>query len=128
MKIPRLWTAIGVAAIAGLAVSYLDWVLGAAGSSIRIPTGDSMIAPEYWIGLPCVALLGYLFPQNAIASAVAFMWVPVLLRHAAHILQHGVPNLWPLEVVLIAVLTLPYVGMASGVAFLRRRNDARNVT
>lgn len=82
-----------------------------------------MIAPEYWIGLPCVAILGYLFPQNAIACAVAFMWVPVSLRHSAYIVEHGVPNLWPLEIMTIAVLTLPYVGLAYGVAYFRRKSN-----
>jgi hypothetical protein len=119
--------AIGVAAILGLAVSYLDWILGTVGSGLRISKGTSMIAPEYWIGLPCAALLGYLFPRNAIACAVAFMWVPVSIRHSAHILEHGVPNLWPLEIMAIAVLTLPYIGLAYAVAYLRRKNNVANV-
>jgi hypothetical protein len=87
-----------------------------------------MLAPEYWIGLPLVALLGYLFPRNAIACAVGFMWVPVALRHSVYIFEHGVPNLWPLEIMMIATVTVPYIGAAYGVAYLRRRNDVPNVT
>lgn len=87
-----------------------------------------MIATEYWIGLACVVPLGYLFPQNPIACAVTFMWVPVLLRHLVYIFEHGFPNLWPLEIMMIAVLTLPYIGLAYGAAYLRRQDNVTNVT
>jgi len=128
MRIPRLWTAIGVGALFGFAISYLDWILGTAGSGIRIPQGDSMIATEYWIGLPCVVLLGYLFPRYPIECAVVFMWAPVSLRHLVYISEHGVPNLWPVEISIIAALTLPYIGLAYGGAYLRRKTDAASVT
>lgn len=110
-----------VAALLGFAISYLEWILVATGAHMHVPRGDSMIATEYWIGIPCVLLLGLLFPRDAITSAVVFMWAPVLFRHAIYIFEHGVPNLWPVEILGIAFLTVPYIGVAFGGAYLRKQ-------
>ena len=87
-----------------------------------------MITTEYWIGLPCVALLGYLLPRHPVACAVAFMWAPVSLRHVIQIFEKGISNLWPVEIMVIAALTLPYIGLAYVGAYLRRKINVADVT
>jgi hypothetical protein len=122
MKAQRVIVAIGVAAILGLIIGNLRSLF-----SFAIPHIDSVIAPEYWIGFVFVLLLGYVFPQHAVVCAITFMWTPVAVRHGLYIAQRGAPNLWPLELAGIGALTLPYVGAAYAVAYLKL-HTSENVT
>lgn len=121
MTARRAAVALGVAATLGLIVLNLGWLLEMAGTPLTLPHGDAVIAPEYWIGLLFVPLLGALFPRHALACAVTFMWVPVVLRHGAYIAQGGLASLWPVELAGIVALTLPYIAAAYAGAYLRLR-------
>ena len=126
MKLSRLITEVAVAGPLGLIVLNLNWVLKNTGLDFQIPRSNFSVTPEYWVGAVFVFLLGYVFAHYPVTCAVAFMWIPVAPRHSIYIFQRGVPNLWPVELLMIALLTLPYIGLAYLDAYFRRQRASGN--
>ena len=112
---------IVVAILAGMLVLKWEWMAELAGIPESIQRDGAMLTTEYWIGLAAVFVLGLAFPTRWFATAAWFMWGPTIITHSVFIIQHGIPNLWPLELAFIAALTVPYIAVGYGGAFLRRR-------
>jgi hypothetical protein len=43
------------------------------------------------------------------------------VTHAVHLVRFGIPQQWLLEVFVLAILTIPYVGIAYAAAYVHRR-------
>jgi hypothetical protein len=115
--------------IVGMAVLKWEWLLNAFGIAVHIERGTALVTFEYWLGFLAAALLGFLFPKHPVTAGMFIMAGPTIVTHTAHIAQRGVPQQWFLELFVLAVLTLPYVGLAALVAYLRqRRSTAANAT
>jgi hypothetical protein len=112
---------IVVSGLVGLVVLKWEWLANASGLEVHVNRGNSMVTFEYAVGLVATFLLGYAFPSWPIACAISFMLTPTLITHSIYISQHGVPNLWPVELMFLAALTVPYIGLAYGGAYLRKR-------
>ncbi len=84
-----------------------------------------MVTFEYPLGFAVVLLLGYIFASYAIECAISFMFVPIVISHTIYIWQHGVPRMWVVELMFLAGLTVPYIALAYGAAYLRRRWDRK---
>jgi len=115
--------AIPVASSLVLGLIVIEWktIAQFLGIGHRIIESESVIAPEYWFGLIVVALLGAVFPKRPLHCAIAFMLGPLSVRHIVHLAVHGIPNLWPIEVGFILLLTLPYMAVAYLAARIRAK-------
>jgi hypothetical protein len=90
--------AIG-AGLLGLLVFRWLWIAQIFGVDLQVERGTSIITIEYMLG-------------------------PVLITHPIHLAKLGrIPNLWPMELLFLAALTVPYVGIAYGAAYMRRRHS-----
>ena len=114
------WSAV-VATLLGLLVLKWTWLAEIFGATVTIERTGSMITIEYLWGMLAVAVLGYLFYEVPVWVAVWFMLGPTLVTHAAHVLRSGIPNQWALEIFILALLTIPYVGIAYAAAYVRKR-------
>jgi hypothetical protein len=115
--------------IAGIVVLKWQWVLNGVGLVIEVQRGTGLVTFEYWIGFLAAAILGFSFPKHPIVASAFLMAGPTILTHTIHIVQYGFPRLWPVELTLLAALTVPYIGLALIVAHLRERaNKAQNAT
>ncbi len=121
MKKPDLAIALLCSFLLGLLVVEWRAIARVAGIGTNITASDSAVAPEYWVGFIAVALLGAVFPRRAVLCAIVFMMGPVSLRHIAYIVENGIPNLWPIEIAFILLLTLPYMAVAYLAAKARMR-------
>lgn len=110
-----------VAILSGMLVLKWEWIAGLVGIPVLVDRGTSMLATEYWIGMAVVFVLGVVFPINWFSTAVWFMFGPTIVTHVLHVMRYGVPNLWPLELAIIVILTIPYIAASYGGAFTRRR-------
>jgi len=113
----------------GIAVLKWEWLLNVFGISAHIERGTALVTFEYWLGFVAAAVLGFLFPRHPGTAGAFLMAGPTILMHSVHIAQGGVPQQWFLELFMLAALTVPYVGLAALVAYLRQRNSrAANAT
>ena len=115
------WSAV-VASLVGLLVLKWTWLAELLDITVHIERTGSIITVEYLWGLLAVAALGYLFYRVPIWCAVWFMLGPTLLIHAIYLIKFGIPSQWALEVFMLAVLTIPYVGIAYAAAYVHRRS------
>jgi len=116
-------------AIVGMAVLKWEWLLNAFGVPVHVERGTALVTFEYWLGFLAAAVLGFLFPKHPITAAAFLMAGPTIVTHSVHIAQRGVPQQWALEIFMLAVLTIPYIGLAFLAAYLRQRsNGAMNAT
>jgi len=125
MTDPLKTTASILPAIAASALGILvmrgEWFVQSLGFDFQIQRTGSMVTVEYFWGMFAVFLLGYVFYKWPAWCAIWFMLGHVIVTHSIYFLRHGVPNLWPLELAVLAVLTLPYIGLAWLAAYLRKR-------
>jgi len=114
-----------VSGLLGLLLFRWEHLASAVGWQIHIERGNSMVTFEYPLGFAVVLLLGYIFASYAIECAISFMFVPIVISHTIYIWQHGVPRMWVVELMFLAGLTVPYIALAYGAAYLRRRWDRK---
>src|SRR3954470_22448067 len=86
-----------VSILVGLPVLKWELLAGALGLEIHVDRANSILTFEYAVGLVATFLLGYVFQLRPLTCAIAFMIGPTLITHSIHIYQHGIPNLWPVE-------------------------------
>src|SRR5262245_28439544 len=98
--------------IVGMAVLKWEWLLNAFGMPVHVERGAALVTFEYWLGFLAAVVLGFLFPKHPITAAAFLMAGPTIITHAFHIAQHGVPQQWALEIFMLALLTIPYIGLA----------------
>lgn len=110
-----------VSILVGLVVLRWEWLASLVGMQIQINRGEGMLTFEYAVGFPATFLLGYIFPTYSISCAIWFMLGPTVVTHSIYIYQHGIPSMWPVELVFLVLLTLPYVGLAWCGGYLRNR-------
>jgi hypothetical protein len=116
-----IWPAMA-AFLLGLLVLQGAWLAERLGITVQIERSGSMISVEYLWGMLAVAALGYVFHRSPAWCAAWFMFGPVALAHIYHFVRFGIPNQWALEVFFIALMTIPYVGIACAMAYQRRRS------
>jgi hypothetical protein len=116
-----VWLAL-IASLLGLLVLKWEWLAQLLGVAVAVERSGSMITMEYLFGLVAVAALGFAFYRAPVWCAVWFMLGPTIVASAIHIARIGVPNQLMLEIVVLAILTLPYIGVAYGAAYLRRHS------
>jgi hypothetical protein len=116
-----LWPAI-LASVLGLLILKWTWLAEVLGIMVNVERTGSVITIEYVWGMAAVAFLGYLFPKLPIWCAVWFMLGPTIITHAVHVVSFGIPQQWGLEIFVLAILTIPYIGIAYGAAYVRRRS------
>lgn len=115
--------------IVGMVVLKWEWLLNVFGLPVHIARGTSLVTFEYWLGFLAAALLGFLFPKHPITAGAFLMAGPTIITHSVFIAQRGVPQQWGLELAVLAILTVPYVGLAALVGYLRqRRSGVANAT
>jgi hypothetical protein len=115
--------------VMGMAVLKWEWLLNTFDVPTHIERGTAFVTFEYWLGLLAAGVLGFLFPKHPITAAAFLMAGPTIVTHSVHIAQRGVPLQWGLEVFVLALLTIPYIGLAFLVAYLRQRSSgAMNAT
>jgi len=121
----RAREAISLAVLSGmLGMLVFQWSSLAQlfGLDAEIQRSGSLVTVEYLWGMPVVLVLGLIFYRHPIWCAVWFMFGPVLILHPIKFIELGrIPNLWPIEITLLGVLTLPYIGISWAAAYLRRR-------
>jgi len=110
-----------VAGLSGLLILKWTWLAEMLGVSVSIERTGSIITVEYLWGMLAVAVLGYVFYRLPLWCAGWFMLGPILVTHASHLARFGIPSQWLLEVFLLALLTIPYLGIAYGAAYIHRR-------
>jgi hypothetical protein len=110
-----------VSILVGLLVLKWEWLASSIGVETHVNRTNSALSFEYALGLVATFVLGFVFPHRPATCAISFMAGPTLLTHSIYILKHGFPNLWPVELLLLAALTVPYVGLAYSAAYLRKR-------
>ena len=118
----RLLAAAVISSLVGAVLLRWEWFLNVAGFDVSVER-SATITFEYWLGIPIAALLGYLFSKGPepLVVGILLMWGATSINHIAHISRHGVPNMWPVELALLGVLTIPYVVAAFAGAYLQRR-------
>jgi hypothetical protein len=116
-----MWSAI-LASVLGLLILKWTWLAEVLGIIVNIERTGSMITIEYVWGMLAVAFLGYLFHKLPVWCAVWFMLGPTIITHTVHVVRFGIPQQWGLEILVLAVLTIPYVGIAYGAAYMHRRS------
>lgn len=121
MKIEKTVVSVFVAVAIGLIVLKWEWIAELFGVRVQVERSGSMVTMEYALGILAVMALGYVFYRRPILCAIWFVLGPTLITHSVHILKHGVPRLWPVELLMLAALILPYAAIAFGTAYLRRR-------
>ena len=121
MKLKEGITPALVSIIVGVIVLKWEWAAYVPGLDIHVSRTQTTDIIKYVVGLVAALSLGYAFPRQAIVCGVCLMLGPTLIAHSIYIFQKGVPNLWPLELLFIAALTIPYIVFAYGAAYLRRR-------
>jgi hypothetical protein len=120
-KVKEVTIATFVSIVLGLIVLKWEWLASVVGLDIYVERSTSMITVEYVIGLGVAFMLGYAFPKRPVLCAIWLMLGPTLITHTIHLIIHGVPNLWPVELLFLTILTIPYVGLAYGGAYVRHR-------
>jgi hypothetical protein len=106
----------------GLLLFHWPWFAKLLGFDLQIERSGSIITVEYLWGAIVVLGLGLAFHKHPIWCAIWFMFGPVLVTHPIQLMKLGrIPNLWPMEILMLAVLTLPYIGIALGAAYVRKR-------
>ena len=121
MKIRESIVPIICSGLLGLAVLKWEWLANAVGLQIHVDRGNSMVTFEYVLGLVATFLLGCSFPAWPTACAISFMLAPTVVTHSIYVSQHGIPSMWFVELIFLAGLTVPYVGLAYAGAYLRMR-------
>lgn len=121
MKIRGAYIAALTAALTGLLIMKWQWLVMMIDIRAEIARSGSLVTFEYFISLPAAFILGVIFPKFPTHCGVWLMLGPVLITHSVFIAQHGVPSLWPAELVLLAILALPYIGLAHIGATVGRR-------
>lgn len=126
----RLGEAVSLALVSGLLgllVFQWPWFARPFGLEIEIERTGSLITVEYLWGMLVVFGLGLTFYKHPIWCAVWLMFGHVLITHPITLIKLGrVPNLWPMEIFMLALLTLPYIGIGYGASYLRQRVAARH--
>lgn len=107
-----------VSIAAGLILFKWQFLATMVGWNVHIDRGDSLITMEYVIGLAVAFVLGFSFPKHPVLCAVWFMLGHSLVSILTHIAAKGVPNLLPVEIMFLIVLTVPYVGLAYAGAYV----------
>lgn len=125
MKAKELIWPATLASVLGLLILKWTWLAELLGITVNIERTGSMITVEYAWGMFAVAVLGYLFYKLPIWCAAWFMLGPTILTHAVHLVRFGIPQQWLLEVFVLAILTIPYVGIAYAAAYVHRRSLKR---
>ena len=122
MKVSEAVSLAVVAGLLGLLLFQWPWFAKLLGFDVQIARSGSLITVEYLWGALVVFGLGLAFYKHPIWCAIWFMFGPVLVTHPIQLIKLGrIPNLWPMEIFMVAVLTLPYIGIALGAAYLRKR-------
>ncbi len=124
----NVWAAI-LSTIVGLILFNWESIAATIGVPVHAERGNSSITFEYWIGLGIAAVAGFIAPGQALTAAAFLILGATGVRHMIYLAQNGVPNLWPIEVLFIVLLSIPYLVAALFAARLRRnREKSRNAT
>jgi hypothetical protein len=111
-----------VAGLVGLVILKWTWLAELLGITVSMERTGSILTVEYLWGMLAVAVLGYVFYRLPLWCAGWFMFGPILVTHAWHLARFGIPGQWALEVFLLALLTIPYLGIAYGAAYIHKRS------
>ena len=122
------WTAAISATVLGLMIGHWRTVAYFLGFIFEPASDVSGLGFEYILGLLFALALGYIFPRYYLRSSLLLIAAPVIVSHLIHFaLQKRVPNLWVPEVLLIVLLTVPYILMAWWGAKIRRQEDRSQI-
>ena len=124
-KILNVVAATFVSILLGFIILKWELLTNALGLDIHLERGTSIVTIEYVIGFGVTFFLGYVFHERPVLCGICFMFGPTLVTHAIYISERGVPNMWPVEVLLLMILTIPYIGLAYAGAFVHRKTRAK---
>jgi hypothetical protein len=121
IRVRELITAVTISVIVGMIVFRWQWLTQAIGLDIHVIRSNSPVTFEYFIGMTAAIGLGFAFPTRPVVCAVSLMLGPNVVSTAILVIGGRIPNLWPLELLFLLVLTIPYIGLAYVGAYLRKR-------
>jgi len=121
MKNANLFKAILISTLLGILIIKWKWISSFVGIDIQVPLSDSIVSYEYYVGLPVAIILGFSFPKYPTHCGIWLMLGPILINHTIFIVKHGVPNMWPVELLLLTFLAVPYVVLSHVGSFIERR-------
>jgi len=125
MKNANLYKAISISIFLGLFITKWKWVFNFIGINFPESPSESIITHEYYFGLLAAIALGFSFPKHPTHCGIWLMFGPVLITHTIFIFMHGVPNMWPVELFLLALLTIPYVILSYVGSLIRLRLQSK---
>lgn len=116
-----VYKSIFISIVVGVSIMHWRWIAQLIGIVVPQESDASFITKEYYVGLLAALVLGVLLPRYAIHCGVWLMFGPVVMSHGIFFIKNGIPNMWPVEIFLITVLTLPYITLSLVGAFVARR-------
>lgn len=125
MKNMELYKEILISILLGLLIMKWKGLLNLVGMDFHMSPSESIVTNEYYVGLLAALTLGYVFPKHPTHCGIWLMAGPVLITHTIFMLNHGIPNMWPVELLLLALLTVPYVTLSHIGSFIARRLEKR---
>lgn len=114
------WIAIALSSLVGILINNWAIIANMVGYTAT-HSAQSPFSMEYLVSIVAAFLLGFVFARYPTYCGISLMAAPIAINHVGYFWQHGVPSLWPMELLILAVFTIPYIVAAFGGSKIRTR-------